>query len=119
MAKKLSKRKEEERRVKLALAKKQRLALIFSAIPAFILTVTMIVLYAGFDISRHWLTATTAALWYALGALFIYATVKKWGYVTNKGDEAKKNFSAITIYNIVLVFALAAFFTFLFFRDLF
>lgn len=119
MAKKISKRRQEERKKQLALAKKQKIALMVSAVPAFAFTITLIILYAAFSISALWLFATTAACWMALGGLFIYAAVKKWGYITEKGDESKKNASVITIYNIVLIFALAAFFTFLFFRELF
>ena len=118
MAKKISKRKAEERKEKLALAKKQRITLICVSIPAFILTVTLVVLYAAIRFSNPWLFMATAVAWFALAALFVYAAVKKWGYVTLKGDPCEKNSSVITVYNIVLLFALGAFFTALFIKEL-
>ena len=118
MAKKVSKRKAEERKEKLALAKKQRIILACISIPAFLLTVTLVVLYATIRFSNPWLFMTTALAWFALGALFVYAAVKKWGYVTVKGDPCEKNSSVITVYNIILLFALGALFTVLFIREL-
>lgn len=116
--KKISTKKQVERQKKLAMAKKQKLALICSAIPPFAFTVTLIVLYAAFRLAYPWLFIVTALSWFALGGLFVYAAVKKWGYVTVKGDPCEQNSSVITIYNIVLLFALGVLFTVLFFREI-
>ena len=115
--KKISTKKQLERKQKLKLAKKQKLWLIGAAIPPFAFTITLIILYA-LKFVYPWLFITTAFSWFALGGLFVYAAVKKWGYVTIKGDPCEKNSSVITIYNIVLLFALGVLFAVLFFREI-
>ena len=95
--------------------KREKLVLTLSAIPPFVFTVIAIILYAC-KRTYAWLMATTASTWLLLGALFIYASVKKWGYTTAKGVKTDEKNSVVTIYNIVLIFALAALFIFLFIR---
>ena len=118
MKKKISKKKQIERQKNLKMAKKQKLTLILSAILPFALTITLMVLYGAFRIAYPWLFIVTALSWFALGSLFVYAAVKKWGHITHKGDTCENNTSVITIYNIVLLFALGVLFTLLFIKEL-
>ena len=115
--KKMSAKKIQERQERRKKMKTEKLILTLSAIPPFVLTVITIILYAC-KRTFAWLTATTAATWILLGALFIYASAKKWGYTTAKGAKTNEKNSVVTIYNIVLIFALAALFTFLFIRQI-
>ncbi len=115
--KKMSAKKMQERLERRKKMKKERLILTLSAIPPFVFTIVTIILYAC-KLTYSWLMAVTASAWLLLGGLFIYANAKKWGYANlgnSKGDE--KN-SVFTIYNIVLIFALAALFIFLFIRQI-
>jgi hypothetical protein len=114
MKKKISKRKQEERKILRTASKKHKYTILFSAIVPFLVTVAMLVTYAIKKYVYLWLCAATAVSWFALGGLFIFAHVKKWGFVTKNGVESKENFSVVTIYNTVLVFALAVVFTVLF-----
>ena len=114
MKKKISKKKAEERKQMRASAKKHKLILTFSVLVPFLVTVAMLISYAITKYVYLWLCGATAIAWFALGALFLFAHAKKWGFVTKKGVEAKENFSIVTIYNIVLIFALAIVFTVLF-----
>ena len=109
MKKRISKKKEFERRELLRQSKKQQLILGLSSIPPLVFTVVFIVIYA-FKRFAIWLPATTSVLWLALGALFVYAQRSRWGFVTKKGVKSNENYSIVTIYNIVLVFLLGAFF---------
>ena len=109
MEKRISKRKEQERKELLLKTKKRRLILTLSSLPPFILTVVFIVLYA-LRIHFAWLTGLTSLLWLLLGGLFIYAERKDWGRVNSKGVKTPDSNSVVTIYNIVLVFLLGAFF---------
>ena len=109
MKKKISKRKEEERREQARLLKKRQIIVTLSIIPPFLLSIVFTVLYA-LKTSYVWLTATTSLSWFALGGLFVYSLVKKWGYVNAKGVKTPDSGSIITVYNTVLVFALALFF---------
>ncbi len=108
--KKISKTKQIKREENIKEAKKQKLILILSTIPAFISAIASIIVYA---IERHaptWLLAVTSAAWLLLGGLFIFALKKRWGFVTPKGVECRESRSIVTVYNVVLVFALGAFF---------
>ena len=109
MKKTISKRKDQERTELRKSYKKHQLIITLSLVPPFLLSVLFTVLYV-FKISYLWLSATTALLWLALGGLFTYAYYKKWGFVTDKGVKTDKNNSIVTIYNIILIFVLAAFF---------
>ncbi len=114
MKKKISKKKAEERNALRASAKKHRLIIALCATVPFLITAAMLITYAVTKYVYLWLCAATAVSWLALGGLFVFAHAKKWGFVTKKGVEAKENFSVVTIYNIILIFALAAVFTVLF-----
>lgn len=114
MKKKISKKKADERKIMRESAKKHKLILALSAAVPFLITVAMLVSYAVTKYVYLWLCGATALSWLALGALFVFAHVKKWGYVTKKGVTVKENFSIVTIYNIVLIFALATVFAVLF-----
>ena len=114
MKKKISKKKADERKIMRASAKTHKLILALSAAVPFLITVAMLISYAVTKYVYLWLCAATALSWLALGCLFLFAHVKKWGFVTKKGVESKENFSIVTIYNIVLIFALATVFTVLF-----
>ena len=114
MKKKISKRKQEERKILRTASKKHKYTILFSAIVPFLITIAMLISYAITKYVYLWLCAATAVSWFALGGLFIFAHVKKWGFVTKNGVESKENFSVVTIYNTVLVFALAIVFTVLF-----
>lgn len=111
MKKKISKNKINQRNQLLKLSKNRRLILSLSSVVPFGLTIAFIVLYAlrSYFI---WLTALTAISWLLLGGLFIYAYKNEWGCVNSKGVKTKENYAAVTVYNIVLVFLLAAFFVF-------
>lgn len=115
--KKISKRKLEEQKRLDSKAKKEKLLLAICSAPPFILTVTLIVLYAC-KITVLWLFAASACSWYALGALFTVAAVKKWGYVYVKNGKQERNSTTVTVYNIILIFALAVLFTVLFIKEL-
>lgn len=115
--KKMSAKKIQERLERRKKMKRERLTLALSAIPPFILTIVTIILYAC-KLTYSWLMATTASAWLLLGALFIYANAKKWGYTTVNSSKTEEKNSVVTIYNIVLIFALAAFFIFLFIRQI-
>ena len=67
MEKRISKRKEQERKELLLKTKKRRLILTLSSLPPFILTVVFIVLYA-LRIHFAWLTGLTSLLWLLLKA---------------------------------------------------
>ena len=110
MKKKISKRKQNERCELLRKSKVRRLIMALSTVLPFSATVVTTVMYALKNI-KIWLLALTASLWFLLGALFIYALVKKWGYVSSSGARVKKSYSIVTVYNIVLIFLLGAFFT--------
>ena len=114
MKKKISKKKMEERKALKKSAKQHGLIIAVSALLPFLITVAMLISYAITKYVYLWLCAATAVSWLALGALFIFAHVKKWGFVTKRGVESKSNFSVVTIYNIVLIFALATVFAVLF-----
>lgn len=109
MEKKISKANEKRRSERLEKAKKHKLILAFATLPPFISTVTFTVLYA-LKIRPIWLPILTSALWLALGALFVYATKSRWGYVTKKGAESEETTSAVTLYNIILTFVLCVLF---------
>ena len=109
MKKQISKKKSIEREELLKQSKKHRLILSLSAVPPFVLTVLFIVLYA-LRASTPWLSAGASALWFALGGLFIYANKARWGYVTKKGAKSAESNTVVTVYNIVLIFILGAFF---------
>ena len=119
MKKKISKKKQIERDALRASSKKHKLIVALSAIVPFAITVAMLISYAVTKFVYLWLCATTAVSWLALGGLFLFAHIKKWGFVTKKGVAVKENFSIVTIYNIVLIFALAAVFAVLFFTKAF
>jgi len=119
MKKKISKRKQEERRQLRKAAKKQRIILTLSAVPPFAFTVTSLIVYAIKKQAFSWLLATSSITWILLGVLFIYASKKKWGYVTRAGVESNESSTVVTIYNIVLIFALAVLFAALFIKQLF
>ena len=110
MKKKISKKKQVERNELLKKSKIRRLILALSVVPPFSMTVLSTVFYALKDI-KIWLLSTTAALWFLLGALFIYALIKKWGNVSSVGARVKKSYSIVTVYNIVLIFLLGILFT--------
>lgn len=114
MRKKVSKRKEQERKILRTSAKRHSYMILLSSIVPLLVTVAMLITYAVTKYVYLWLCAACAVSWIALGALFLFAHVKKWGYVTKKGVESSENFSVVTIYNIVLIFALAILFTVLF-----
>ena len=118
MRKKISKKKQAERSERLEQTKKQRLILILSFIPAFAFTTVLIVFYAINKYGYPWLSLTTALCWLANASLFVYATKKKWGYTNKNGVVTEKSSSIVTVYNIVLLFVLAAVFTALFIKDL-
>ncbi len=109
MKKTISKRKEKERQEQLEKLKKHQLITMLSLILPFSLSIAFTVLYA-FRKSYVLLSAATSVSWFALGGLFVYALVKKWGFVNSKGVKSAESGSVITIYNTVLVFILAVFF---------
>ncbi|MBE6645196.1 MAG: hypothetical protein E7612_07460 [Ruminococcaceae bacterium] len=111
MKKKISKNKAQKREQLLKLSKNRRLIIALSSIPPFALTVTFIVFYALRNYYL-WLTALTALSWLLLGGLFIYSHKNGWGCVNSKGVKTKESYTAVTVYNTVLVFLLAAFFIF-------
>ena len=119
MKKKISKKKANERAALRATSKKRSLIILLSSLVPFLVTVAMITTYAVTKYVYFWLCALTSLSWLALGGLFVFAHVKKWGYVTKKGVTVKENFSVVTIYNIVLIFALAVVFAVLFFTKAF
>ena len=100
MKKKISKRKERERRERIEEQKKRQLIVTLSVIPPFLLSILFTILY-GFRISYWWLSAITSMSWFTLGALFVYSLVKKWGYVNAKGVKTPESGSIITVYNAV------------------
>ena len=118
MKKKISKNKTQKREQLLKLTKSRNLITVLSSIVPFALTVTFIVLYALRNYYL-WLTALTCISWLLLGGLFIYAHKNNWGCVNSKGVKTKENYAAVTVYNIVLVFLLAAFFLFIIIYKLF
>ena len=109
MKKTISKRKVQERLELLKQNKKRKLIITLSLLLPFLLSITFTVLYA-LKISYAWLTAITSLSWFALGGIFVYAYRKKWGFVNSKGVKTPESGSVVTIYNTVLVFALASFF---------
>jgi hypothetical protein len=115
--KKLSPKKIEERRERREKAKKERIIMTLSAIPPFILTVVTIILYAC-KITPAALLGATAAVWFVLGGVFIYAYKMKWGYSLPTGARSDKSTNAVTVYNIVLVILLGVLFAALFIRKL-
>ncbi len=115
--KKLSPKKIEERRERREKAKKERIILSLSAIPPFILTVVTIILYAC-RITPAPLLGATAALWFILGGVFIYAYKKKWGFSLPTGAKADKSTNVVSIYNIALIILLGVLFAALFIRKL-
>ena len=119
MKKKISKKKQAERRRLLKLARNQRIILALSAVPPFAFTVTTIIIYAIKKQAFSWLLAVSSITWILLGALFIYADKKKWGCVSQVGVKTDDNTTVVTLYNIILIFALALLFAILFIRQLF
>ena len=109
MKKIISKRKAQERLELIRQFKNHRLIIMLSLIPPFLLSIAFTVLYA-FKISYAWLSAASALSWFALGGLFVYAFSKKWGFINSKGVKTPESGSIVTLYNIILVFALALFF---------
>ena len=109
MKKPISKRKARDRELLKKQSKKQNLIITLSFIPPIAASVVFIVLYA-LRISYAWLSGLTAALWFALGGLFVYALLKKWGYANSKGIKTEDNNIGITLYNVILIFMLALFF---------
>lgn len=109
MKKTISKKKAKEREILKKQSKKQNLIVSLSFIPPLAATVVFIVLYA-LRISYAWLSGLTSALWFALGGLFVYALVKKWGFANSKGIKTEENNIGITVYNVILIFMLAVFF---------
>ncbi len=118
MKKKVSKRKQAERDARIDKAKREKLILFFSCIPSFAFTAVLIILYAINKYGYPWLSLTTALCWLALGSVFLYAKIKKWGFTNKKGVVTEKSTSVVTVYNIALLFVLAALFTALFIKDL-
>ena len=112
MKKKISKNKAQKREQLLKLSKNRKLIIGLSSIVPFALTVVFIVFYALRNYYL-WLTALTALSWLSLGGLFIYAYKNGWGCVNSKGVKTKESYTAVTLYNIILVFLLAAFFLFI------
>ena len=112
--KKISKSKQAKRDELIASSKKHKLVIMISAAVPFLITVAMLISYAITKYVYLWLCAATAVSWFALGGLFIFAHVKKWGFVTKNGVESKDNFSVVTLYNIALILALGVVFTVLF-----
>ena len=108
--KKVSKAKAQRRQALLEKTKSRRLILTLCSIPPFAVTVAFIVLQI-FRISFLWLSLLGAVLWYALGGLFIYSERERWGYVNENGIKTERSHSAVSIYNIVLVFVLGVLFT--------
>ena len=98
-------------------AKKERVILTLSSIPPFIVTVVTVILYA-LKIMSPALTAATGVLWLALGGVFVYALKKEWGYSLPSGARSDKSTNVVTVYNIVLIFLLAALFIALFIRQI-
>ena len=90
-------------------SKKHKLIVSLSLIPPFVASVVFIVLYT-LKISYAWLAAITSVFWFALGGLFTYALVHKWGFINSKGVQTDESNMGITIYNVILVFMLAVFF---------
>ena len=108
----------ELRRQKRKKAKRERLILALSALPSFVFTVLLTILYA-FKITYLWLFATTSGCWLALGGLYLYAYKQRWGYVSHGSGEADEGGSVATVYNIIIIFTLAVLFLTLLFRRLF
>lgn len=101
-----------------AKAKREKIILLSTTPVPIVLTVVLVILYIIDKSGLLWLTAATAASWFALAGLFLYAEKKKWGCINSKGAVTEDNFSIVTKYNIVLLFALGAVFTGLFFMNL-
>ena len=116
--KKISKRNQTERQNRINNAKKQRIILLLSCIPSFAFTVVLTVFYAINKYGYPWLSLTTALCWLVSASVFLYARKKKWGYTNKKGVVTSESCSVVTVYNIVLLFILAALFTALFIKDL-
>ena len=115
--KKLSQKKIEERRARREKAKRERLILTLTSIPPFTVTVVTVILYA-LKITSPVLTAATGVLWLALFGVFVYALIKEWGYSLPSGARSDKSTNAVTVYNTVLIFLLAALFIALFIRQI-
>ncbi len=118
MKKKISKRKQKEREERLNNAKNQRLVLLFSCIPSFAFTTILIVFYSINKYGYPWLSLTTSLSWLVSASVFVYAKTKKWGFTNKNGVVTDKSYSVVTVYNIVLLFVLAALFAALFIKDL-
>ena len=115
--KKLTPKKIEERRERRRKAKKERLILTLSAIPPFAVTIVTLILYAC-KITSPVLTGITSVLWLALGGVFVYSYMNKWGYSLPSGAKADKSSNVVTVYNIVLIMVLGVLFLALFVRQL-
>ncbi len=118
MKKKISKRKQLERENQISKAKRERIILTLSFIPAFAFTAASIITYAVNKYGYLWLSLTTAFAWLITASVFLYATKKHWGFANKKGVVTDKSTSVVTVYNTVLLFALSALFFALFIKDL-
>ena len=117
--KKLTKRKEALLKKSKKNAKKQRIIITASVILPLVLSAVALLIYFITIRAVLWLFGASALTWIAFASFFIFATVKKWGYVTLKGaEEEDTKVSEFTLYSIILSVLLAIFFAVLFFKNL-
>lgn len=117
--KKLTKRKEALLKKNKENAKKQRIIITAAAALPLILSAVTLLIYFITKNAVLWLFGASALSWLAFGSFFVFATVKKWGYVTLKGaEEEDTKISEFTLYSMILSALLAIFFAVLFFKNI-